>query len=325
MKRAIRWTWLVFVVAILMPAALPAAWGASPAAPETSTSMAGYLENVTFEKLPGKERVTLAVSKQSGVTVENQPGNAVVVRLENLFVPEGLRRPLGDAALANVVRVTPVQKSADGRSWVLATIELKRKVPYSVRQEGMNVLIDFNVTSLASAAEPVLEKPSPTVQPMVPKGAAVAPTPVKPEKDAAKVPTADAGKEKKVYIGPPDLPRRPGCRHQKVVFRLLAELGKVSIVSGDDVKGTVTLHMKDVPWEQALDTVLDHQGTRQESGRATSSRSSPSTGRRRTRPIARPSKRRCSSPRMSGRCASRNRTWSRGSSSRSPSRRRSSR
>ena len=100
MKRAIRWRWLVFVVAILMPAALPAAWGAPPAAPETSTSLAGYLENVTFEKLPGKERVTLAVSKQSGVTVENQPGNAVVVRLENLFVPEGLRRPLGDAALA---------------------------------------------------------------------------------------------------------------------------------------------------------------------------------------------------------------------------------
>ncbi len=160
MKRAIRWTWLVFVVAILMPAGIPAAWGAPPAAQETSAPMAGYLENVTFEKLPGKERVTLAVSKQSGVTIEHQPGDAVVVRLENLFVPEGLRRPLGDGALANVVRVTPTQKLVDGRSWVLATIELKRKVPYSIRQEGMNVLIDFNVTSLASAAEPVAEKAS---------------------------------------------------------------------------------------------------------------------------------------------------------------------
>ena len=47
---------------------------------------AGYLENVSFEKLPGKERVILTVSKQSGVTVENQPGSAVAVRLENLFV-----------------------------------------------------------------------------------------------------------------------------------------------------------------------------------------------------------------------------------------------
>ncbi len=259
MKRAIRWTWLVFVVAILLPPALPAAWGASPAAPEASASMAGYLENVTFEKLPGKERVTLAVSKQSGVTVESQTGNAVLVRLENLFVPEGLRRQLADSALANVVSVTPVQKSADGKSWVLATIELKRKVPYSVRQEGMNVLIDFNVASLASAEEPVPEKPSPMVQPLVPKGAAIAQTPLKPEKDAAKVPTADVGKEKKVYTGP-----RISLDVQdadiKAIFRLLAELGKVSIVSGDDVKGTLSLHMKDVPWDQALDTVLDLKG-----------------------------------------------------------------
>ncbi len=95
MKRAIQWTWLVFI-AVIMTTALPPAWGAPPAAPNASAQAvgAGYLENVTFEKLPGKERVTLAVSKQSGVTVENQPGNAVLVRLENLFVPEGLRRPL---------------------------------------------------------------------------------------------------------------------------------------------------------------------------------------------------------------------------------------
>jgi len=59
--------------------------------------------------------------------------------------------------------VTAVQKTAGGRSWVLAQIDLKQKVPYSVRQEGMNVLIDFNVTSVA-AAEPAPEKPLPVVQ-----------------------------------------------------------------------------------------------------------------------------------------------------------------
>ena len=183
MKRAIRWTWLVFFAAI-MTAALPPAWGAPPAAPDAAaqTVSAGYLENVTFERLPGKERVTLTVSKQSGVTVENQPGNAVLVRMENLFVPEGLRRPLSDAALANVVRVTPVQKTADGRSWVLATIDLKQKVPYSVRQEGMNVLIDFNVTSVASAAEPVAGKGDPESAP----GAAQQTPPVETAAKAAK-------------------------------------------------------------------------------------------------------------------------------------------
>jgi len=37
----------------------------------------------------------------------------------------------------------------------------------------------------------------------------------------------------------------------------MAEYGNISIVSSDDVKGTVTLSMKNVPWTRALDTILD--------------------------------------------------------------------
>lgn len=265
MKRAIRWAGVVFVAAIVT-AALPPVWSAALAAQDSASQghSAGYLENVTFEKLQGKERVTLTVSKQSGVTVENLAGGAVLVRLENLFVPEGLRRPLSDPALANVVKVTPVQKTAEGRSWVVATIDLKQKVPYSVRQEGMNVLIDFNVTSLASAAEPAPEKPlpAPALQPspVVPQQMpAAAEKAAKPVKETPKGAVGENGEVKKASPGP-----RIFLDVQdadiKAVFRLLAEQGKVSIVSGDDVKGTVTLHLKDVPWEQALDTVLDLKG-----------------------------------------------------------------
>ncbi|MFH2119163.1 MAG: type IV pilus secretin PilQ [Pseudomonadota bacterium] len=263
MKRAIRWAWLVFLAAI-MTAVLPPAWGVTPAAPDAvaQTVNAGYLENVTFERLPGKERVTLAVSKQSGVTVENQPGNSVLVRMENLFVPEGLRRPLSDAALVNVVRVTPVQKTAEGRSWVIATIDLKQKVPYSVRQEGMNILIEFNVTSVAAAEHgdtlrqdvPVL--PLPVVQTPAARTAEKSATPG--GEDAREV-AGNAGKETKGYGGPKILLDVQDA-DIKAVLRLLSEQGNVSIVSGDDVKGTVTLKIKDVSWEQALDTILTITG-----------------------------------------------------------------
>jgi len=40
------------------------------------------------------------------------------------------------------------------------------------------------------------------------------------------------------------------------VLRILAEVGDVNIVATDDVKGRITLRLVDVPWDQALDIVL---------------------------------------------------------------------
>jgi type IV pilus assembly protein PilQ len=44
------------------------------------------------------------------------------------------------------------------------------------------------------------------------------------------------------------------------ILRLLADVGKVNIVAADDVSGTVTIKMKNVPWDQALDVVLQAKG-----------------------------------------------------------------
>jgi type IV pilus assembly protein PilQ len=44
------------------------------------------------------------------------------------------------------------------------------------------------------------------------------------------------------------------------VLRLLADVGKVNIVTADDVSGNVTIRMRNVPWDQALDVVLQAKG-----------------------------------------------------------------
>jgi len=40
------------------------------------------------------------------------------------------------------------------------------------------------------------------------------------------------------------------------VLRLLADVGRVNIITADNVRGTVTIRMRNVPWDQALDVVL---------------------------------------------------------------------
>lgn len=44
------------------------------------------------------------------------------------------------------------------------------------------------------------------------------------------------------------------------VLRLLADVGRVNVVTADNVTGTVTIRMRSVPWDQALETVLQAKG-----------------------------------------------------------------
>ncbi len=40
------------------------------------------------------------------------------------------------------------------------------------------------------------------------------------------------------------------------ILRLMSEISKLNIIAGDDVKGTVTVRLMDIPWDEALDVVL---------------------------------------------------------------------
>jgi len=46
------------------------------------------------------------------------------------------------------------------------------------------------------------------------------------------------------------------------ILRLIAEVGGVNVVTSDDVGGTVTIRMRNVPWDQALDVILQAKGSR---------------------------------------------------------------
>jgi len=267
MKRARRWGNGIFFMAIVQSLFLLQAWGAGDVmkADPPKTAAAGYLENVSFEKLPGKERVKFSLSRQSVVVVEqagdnvsDQTGSAVSVRMENVFVPEGLRRALGETVLTNVIRVTPVQKSDKEGLWAIATIYLKQKAPFSIREEGLNVIVDFNVASLASHPEAGVTRAiiaSPVVSNQKKTGSldgqAYRRGTGAPEGERKGAPPAINASRIVLDVQEADI---------KAVFRLLAEQGNVNIVSGDEVKGTVTLNLKDVTWDQALDTILGIKG-----------------------------------------------------------------
>jgi len=254
MKRAKRWSGGIFLMVVMQTFLSLQAWGTASVTNvnDSKATGSGYLENIAFEKLPGTERVRLTLSRQPVFAVEkrgseadNQSGRTFLVRMENVFVPQELRRSRGNDSLANVVRVTPVQKTDKGRFWAVAEIDLKQSAPFTVRKDGLDVVVDFKSVQPASGLG---------------KYAAAQPAPVVDQKNAGMVKgqtistgTVVATPSSRIVLDVQDA-------DIKAVFRLLAEQGNVNIVSGDDIKGTVTLHMRDVTWEQALDTILEIKG-----------------------------------------------------------------
>lgn len=225
--------------------------GTGAAAPAAPT---GYLENILFEKIAGKERVTITASKQAGVQVKKLTGKSIAVKMDNMFVPTDLRKPLGEGTLSNLIRAVPQQSSTAGKQTVSVVIELRKSVPYSVRQEGNLVIVDFNVGAL-----PAVASPPATVSGGAPDG-----------KQPASA-TAVTDKKAGAPIVPGGCPPTEGQTNTCIavdfqdadirgVLRLLAEQGKINIVASPEVKGNVTVRMENVPWDQVLATILEING-----------------------------------------------------------------
>lgn len=264
MKKYLSKIFLVFIILIwiftyISGISLAAETADNNKAPENKTEAvvdnAGHLENILLAKLPGKERIQLVVSQQPVIDVKSKINGNFLIKLENMMVPESLCRSLGEGELNNVISVTPSQQLIKGKQWVYLTIDIKKIVPYAIRQEGQNLFIDFNVSSLVEKKVRYSPKRIATKKVTAKVSAETAKSSDDIAKDEARVTPV----KRETVKGSTD--RIISIDFQeadiKSVLRLMAEYGNVSIVSSDDVKGNVTLSMKNVPWKQALDTILE--------------------------------------------------------------------
>ena len=218
---------------------------------KNETANVGYLENILFEKSSGRERVRLVVSQQPLIAPPSiQADNSLLIRLENLFAPDNIRKTLGGGQLLNLTDVEVQQRVSEGKQWVHLKINLKENVPYSIRQEGKIVVIDFNISSVEAKLSARKQQDSIKSREVSTGGGTYG---VNETRMPARLVTTKKYTDRLVSIDFQDA-------DIKSVLRLMSEYGNMSIISGNDVKGNVTVTMKNVPWEQALDSILDING-----------------------------------------------------------------
>lgn len=159
-------------------------------------------------------------------------------------------------------------------------LELTRKVGYRIEEgpEGLTVMLEPPSTPGASGkVEEKLEVPEGKAE--APKAEPAKPVAAAPEEKATKQPVVATVSPPTRTVTPPGPVRvaqatqtpavRSGSRLISLDFKdadianilriLAAESGK-NIVAGDDVKGKVSISLHNVPWELALDTILEAKG-----------------------------------------------------------------
>jgi type IV pilus assembly protein PilQ len=185
-----------------------------------------------------------------------------------------------DNALVEQVHVA----SDDGK--IRITLLLKGDAPPTYSVDDLNDSIVAFLGEPRGTAEPVREAivftqravpgaapaPAPVaaaippaqLRAAAPAPAVVAPAVVAPAVAAARAPvvTSEApgggAVARKLYYGQPiSLDLKDADVHN--VIRLLADVSGLNIVATDDVQGTITLRLNDIPWDQALDIILQTQ------------------------------------------------------------------
>jgi type IV pilus assembly protein PilQ len=216
-------------------------------APKQSRGSRAELRTVSLEKRDGRERVVVQLDRPAEFRV--LPGNEGPARLEikGVRVANGAQRKVDTAGLESI---QGVEVKNDGDTVVLEVARAAGVSGTAIR-EGSRIVWLFAPAQVSAGDRP---RPRTLV-----REEAV-------EIDSEQVASFLSGVAMQAKSTTPgrysgrhiDLDFKDADIHN--ILRLLAEVGGVNIVTSDDVSGSVTIRMRDVPWDQALDVILQAKG-----------------------------------------------------------------
>ena len=200
----------------------------------------------------GKSRVTITTDKKVEYDLDRKGAKSLTLKLPKTTIPPTILREIDSSQFQGVVeRIRPSYSSAEKQ--VSVAILLKEMVPYHVGQNEKGIRIDFAPTSI-----------KPVEKNLVPVQLAQAPAAgTRPPAAAAAIPGMPRKEPLDPLLGAPPKPYEGAPMTMDFVnadvtniLRLIGEISNLNIVWGPEVRGTVSMRLKNVPWDQALDLVL---------------------------------------------------------------------
>ena len=251
---------------------------------------------IDFKQMDRKSRIVVSLTEEPQFESHKISKKMVAVDIKNAFLPKHLQRGLDTSGFDSTVKYIDLKNVKKGKANdVRILITLREEVPFETTKEGKTLLIDIEkpkkieakieAVPEAKKEEGVVETKKEEVKKEEVKREEIKKEEVKkeeekpipelkkPEKvlppvEEKPVPQLKVAKrveeEKKVAEeGPPEkgyTGRRLSLDFKdadiKNILRLIAEVSNLNIITGDDITGKITMRLVDIPWDQALDLIL---------------------------------------------------------------------
>ena len=218
------------------------------ALPTEKLAAASKVRDVRFADDGDAERVIVDVGDKGDAqaSVIRADENKAVLKIAGASLPKKLERTLDASAFAGPIRSVSTYADPDDAGAVRVEVALTGDGPHAQPK------------LVRDAGTLTWEFPRSGTQNVAPTKVAGYSSPL-PLQVAPAAGVGRAGRQRKVYTG-----KRMDLDFVNAdlqnLFKFISDVGQVNIVLADDVKGTVTMHLRDVPWDQALDVIARAKG-----------------------------------------------------------------
>ncbi len=213
------------------------------------TPAMGSAVNITGLDYKANENGGTLVIEASGpatyTTRMNTDNNQLVVEVQNATLPEKLKRPLNTRDFAGTVGSIDAYQNP-GSTTARIVVQLRPGAPEPVvSQEGNSILV-MTSPSLSESVNTIAETPAPV--PQIESTANDGPIlPGKSLDDFLSGNTKFYGTPINIVTNEMDL---------KEALKFIADESGANLVISDDIKGTISLKLRQVPWDQALVVIM---------------------------------------------------------------------
>ncbi|MDB4962068.1 MAG: type pilus secretin PilQ [Myxococcales bacterium] len=231
----------------------------TPAAPVVTVAAkpaikAAFVKDITFKSDDSMTRVDIAMTGEGAITIGDVTATHVELIIDGAELGAKLERKLDVSKFGSPIRAVSSFRDRRTPNRVRLIAELDAPMTSTFDRTSTGVKWSFVGNQVAKRPTRTQNVPSPVVG-----GFGAASTPIAPQ-SVSQVPAGTQGaRNRKVYRGATvDFDFKDAPIHD--LLRTIADTGKVNIVVPDGINARVTVRLKRVPWDQALEVILASHG-----------------------------------------------------------------